>query len=586
MQKIDLSELYKDDKSFLSDLNKMPSIIKKYKSYEGNVFSSAIKLYEFLEFDTNTSKNIEKLYLYAHINNDLDMDNTKYQEYYEKVVKLLSDLNEKTSFVVPEILDHDYAEFTKYVKEFPKLNEYKLNMKSIFRMKKLMKSKNEEEIISILTSTYSRSEVTSERLINIDLDYGTIKDENNKEVELTNSNYSVYLESSERNVRKDTFDAIYKEFKKHQNTFGSLLGTEVMNNNKIAKIRGYKSARSLSLYKNEVKDSIYDSLIKGITNNLPTFYKYYDLKKKVLGLKDFHIYDAYAPITKEVNKKYSYDEAKKIILDSLSILGEDYNKVLKSSFDNNWIDSRIIKTKRSGAYCTCAYLTHPYVVMSYEGKVNDISTLAHELGHAMHYYYAKENNTYQDYNYSIFVAEVASQVNEIILTDYMLKNTNNKEEKKYLLDLILNRFKATMIRQTMFADFEDAIHNYEMNGGALTNDYLTSTYYDLNKKYFGKNVVVDEDIKYEAYRIPHFYYNFYVYQYATGYAAALKIASSIINKEDGALEKYLKFLKLGSTKDPVSSLKIAGIDMNDEKLYDDVFKIFEDKLNELRNLYE
>ena len=586
MQKIDLSELYKDDKSFLSDLNKMPSIIKKYKSYEGNIFSSAKDLYEFLEFDTNTSKNIEKLYLYAHINNDLDMDNTKYQEYYEKVVKLLSDLNEKNSFVVPEILDHDYAEFTKYAKEFPKLNEYKLNIKSIFRMKKLMKSKNEEEIISILSSTYSRSEVTSERLINIDLDYGTIKDENNKEVELTNSNYSVYLESSDRNVRKDTFDAIYKEFKKHQNTFGSLLGTEVMNNNKIAKIRGYKSARSLSLYKNEVKDSIYDSLIKGITNNLPTFYKYYDLKKKVLGLKDFHIYDTYAPITKEVNKKYSYGEAKKIILDSLSILGEDYNKVLKSSFDNNWIDSRIIKTKRSGAYCTCAYLTHPYVVMSYEGKVNDISTLAHELGHAMHYYYAKENNTYQDYNYSIFVAEVASQVNEIILTDYMLKNTNNKEEKKYLLDLILNRFKATMIRQTMFADFEDTIHNYEMNGGALTNDYLTSTYYDLNKKYFGKNVVVDEDIKYEAYRIPHFYYNFYVYQYATGYAAALKIASSIINKEDGALEKYLKFLKLGSTKDPVSSLKVAGIDMNDEKLYDDVFKIFEDKLNELRNLYE
>lgn len=586
MQKIDLTGLYKDDKSFLSDLNKMPSIIRKYKSYEGNIFSSAKDLYEFLEFDTNTSKNIEKLYLYAHINNDLDMDNTKYQEYYEKVVKLLSDLNEKTSFVVPEILDHDYAEFTKYAKEFPKLNEYKLNMKSIFRMKKLMKSKNEEEIISILTSTYSRSEVTSERLINIDLDYGTIKDENNKEVELTNSNYSVYLESSNRSVRKDTFDAIYKEFKKHQNTFGSLLGTEVMNNNKIAKIRGYKSARSLSLYKNEVKDSIYDSLIKGITNNLPIFYKYYDLKKKVLGLKDFHIYDAYAPITKEVNKKYSYDEAKKIILDSLSILGEDYNKVLKSSFDNNWIDSRIIKTKRSGAYCTCAYLTHPYVVMSYEGKANDISTLAHELGHAMHYYYAKENNTYQDYNYSIFVAEVASQVNEIILTDYMLKNTNNKVEKKYLLDLILNRFKATMIRQTMFADFEDTIHNYEMNGGALTNDYLTSTYYDLNKKYFGKNVVVDEDIKYEAYRIPHFYYNFYVYQYATGYAAALKIASSIINKEDSALEKYLKFLKLGSTKDPVSSLKVAGIDMNDEKLYDDVFKIFEDKLNELRNLYE
>jgi len=584
--KIDLTELYQDDEKFLKDLNKVSKEVKKYKKYQGKLFAGPEVLFEFLEYDTNLSKKLERLYIYAHINNDLDLSNGKYQDYLGRVMKILNEVSEISSFVVPEILEHDFDQFLEMVKKYPALKAYQRNIKKIFRNKKFIKSKEEEELISILTSSYDKPEDISEMLINTDLNYGKILDEEGKEVELTNSNYSTYLESNDRNVRKAAFEAMYKEIQAHENTFASILATEILNNNKIAKIRKFKSARELSLYHSEIKNEIFDNLIKGVHKNLPIFYKFYELKQQILKLDEFHIYDTYASITKEFNKEYSYKEAKDIVLKSLSVLGDEYIGDLTKSFENNWIDANPFKTKRSGAYCTCAYVTHPYVVMNYEKKVNDISTLVHELGHAMHYYYAQNNQTYQDYSYSIFVAEVASQVNEIILTDYLLKNTKDVEEKKYLLDLILNRFKATIIRQTMFAEFEDKIHNLENSGKTLTKDVLTKEYYDLNKIYYGKNVTVDEKIKYECFRIPHFYYNFYVYQYATGYAAAMKIANDIIEGKPNALENYLKFLKLGCTKDPVSSLKVAGVDMTDSKIYEDVFAVFEKRLNELRSLYE
>lgn len=584
--KVDLSELYKSDKDFEEGLKKLSKEVKKYKDFEGHLYDNDNSLYEFLEFDTNISKELERLYLYAHINSDLDLSNTKYQEYVGKVLKLFEDIRDLTSYANPEILEKDYDYIKDLMKKNPKLKEYKCNLKSLFRIKDITRSKEEEEIINTLCTSYGKPEEISEMLINTDLKYGTIKDENDKEVELTNSNYSTYFESSNRRVRKDAFDAVYKAFKDHSHTFGNILATEVINNNRIAKIRKFDSSRALRLYHNEINNSIYDKLIEGVHNNLNKFYKFYDLKKEILNLDELHLYDTYANITKEYDKKYSYEEAKNIVLDSLKVLGEDYINILTSAFDNNWIDSTLCKTKRSGAYCTAAYVTHPYVVLSYEGKVNDISTMAHELGHAMHYYYAIKNNTYQDYEYSIFVAEVASQVNEIILTDYLYKKSNDLEEKKYLLDLMLQRFKATIIRQTMFAEYEDKIHNLEKSGEVLTPEKLENEYYDLNKLYFGKNVTVDDEIRYEAYRIPHFYYNFYVYQYATGYAAAMKIANDIISGKKDAKENYLKFLSLGTTKNPVESLKVAGVDIEDEKIYDEIFEVFEDRIKELKKLYE
>lgn len=583
---IDLTELCKNNDDFVKRLNKLKKDVKKIKSYEGHLFDSADKLLEYLEFDNKMSIELERIYVYAHVNGDLDLTDEVYQDYNGRLSELMNQMGEISSFVLPEILSHSYEEFLSFCKQNPKLNKYKRMIKDLYRAKKYTKNKEEEALISILTSSYDKPEDISELLINTDIDYGNIKDENNKDVHLTNFNFSSYIESSNPRVRKDAFDALYNQIKGHENTFASILATEVLNNNKIAKIRGFKEARDLSLYRNNVSNKIYDSLVENVSKNLPRFVKYFKLKKDILGLKDFHIYDTYASITKEYDRKYSYEEAKDIILKALSVLGEDYIKTLTKAFDNNWIDAKIRSKKRSGAYCTCAYATHPYVVASFEGKLEDVSTLAHELGHAMHYYYAQTSNSYQDYGYSIFVAEVASQVNEIILTDYLYKNSDNKEEKKYILDTILKRFKATIIRQTMFAEFEDQIHKLDNKGVTLTKNVLTNTYYQLNQKYFGSDVIIDDAIKYECFRIPHFYYNFYVYQYATGYAAAMKIAMDIIAGKKGAFENYLKFLKLGCTKSPCDSLKVAGVDMTKSEIYDDIFKVLEQKISELRKLYE
>ena len=585
-EKIYLGELFTNDEEFLKELNKVEKLISKYKKYEGHLYDSAEKLYEFLEFDSNISQRIERLYLYAHINNDLDLKNQKYQEYVGKVLNLFNNISLISSFVLPELLVKDSKNFNQMFKEYPSLKEYKNSISKIFRLKPLILSKNQETTISLLTSNFDKTESTSELLINTDLDYGFIKNEKGENVKLTNSNYSTFLENKDRSIRENAFKSFYKEIASHENTFASLIAWQFSNANKVAKLRGFKDARDLSLYKNNIDTKIYDSLIKGVNDNLKRFYSYYELKKKILSVDSLHIYDTYANITKSYDKNYSFKDGKKLILDALRPLGDKYQIDLKNAFENNWIDARLIEGKRDGGYCTCAYLAHPYIVINYEKKLNDVSTLAHELGHAMHYLYAKESNTYQDYEYSIFVAEVASQVNEILLTNYVYDNSTDIEEKKYLLDLMLNRFKSTIIRQTMFAEFEDEMHKIEMNGDILTKDKLINNYYELNKKYFGPAVLVDDEIKYECFRIPHFYYDFYVYQYATGYAAALKIADGILSGDEEKLKNYLQFLSLGSTKSPVESLKIAGIDINDNKIYDDVFTIFENRLNELRSLYE
>ena len=585
-EKIDLSALFKSDEDAKKELISLKKYAKNISNYEGKILSNPEMLYEYLEYDNEISKRLERLYLYAHINNDLDLTNENYNNMLGNVLNFINDLNEKESFVVPELLEKDFSDIKDFIKKFPKLKEYENELKSIYKAKKYIKSKEEEKLITLLSSVYSKSEDSSELLLTTDMDFGYITNEKGEKVKLTISNFSTYIKSSSQSVRLNAFENLYKEIAHYENTFNSIYTTKVMSNNKIAKIRGFKTARSLSLYCNNIKNDIYDNLINGIKNNLPVFYKYYDLKKKVLGLKELHIYDTYANITKGFDKTYSYDEAKNLVLSSLEVMGKDYVSTVKKAFDERWIDVLPKKNKREGGYCTCAYLAHPYVVINYEGKLDDVSTLIHELGHAMHYYYAQNYNTYEDYNYSIFVAEVASQVNEIILTNYMLNHTDDVNEKKYILDSILQRFKATMVRQTMFAHFEDNIHNKEISGEVLTKELVQKEYLDLNKLYFGPNVVVDDYIKYECYRIPHFYYNFYVYQYATGYAAALKIANDIINKKAGSLESYIKFLKIGSKLDPVKSLKVAGVDMESPTLYDEVFAFCDKIRKELEDLYE
>ena len=405
-----------------------------------------------------------------------------------------------------------------------------------------------------------------------------------KEVELTESNYSIYIRHSDRDVRKIAFELLHSTYGNFKNTLSATLRNEVEKNVINARIRNYKNSLEASLFSNEIEESVYHNLIKSVHKNLNVLYKYWNLKKKLLNLDDLHIYDTFTDIEIDDNKKYSFDDAKNLVLKSVLPLGNVYIKDITKAFDENWIDSCNNEGKRGGAYCTACYSVHPYVLMSYEGTLNDVSTLIHELGHAMHYYYACKYQNYQDYGYSIFVAEVASQVNEILLSRYLLDNATTNKEKIKIIDELLQKYKSTIFRQTMFAEFELFIHQFVENGGILTYQNMCDRYYELNKLYFGENVIVDDLIKYEWERIPHFYMNFYVYQYATGFASAVKIANDIYNGNEDTKNKYLDFLKLGCTKNPIDSLKVAGIDVTNNKVLDDAIKYMEELIDEYEKL--
>ena len=579
--KVNLKELFANNEEFYKELELLKKDILKIENYKGKVFDN---LYDLLKLDTDISKRIEKLYIYAHINNDLDLSDKISNDMYGNIYSLYVKYNEMSSYITPELLKKNYSDIETLYKKDKRLLEYEINLKDIFRAKKHTLSDKEELILSKLGNIYNISHNAFSKLTDVDLKFGKILDEKNKKIELTKSNYATYLESSNRNVRKNAFKKMYEGYESIINTNSELIKGEVKKHNTMADIRHYDSSLEASLYCNNVEKKVYETLISEVNNNLKLTQKMWDLRKEVLGLKKFHLYDTYVPLVDNFDKKYTFDEAKDLVLNALKILGDDYYKVLKSSFDNNWIDVYPTKNKRGGGYCTACFLTHPYVFLNYDGRFGEVSTIAHELGHAMHYYYAIKNNSYQNYEYSIFVAEVASQVNELLLSYYMLDNAKSNDEQLFIIDELIKRFKASVVRQTMFSEYEELIHKLDQDGNVLTKDLLCDEYLKLNKRYFGNNVVVDSLIQYEWSRIPHFYYNFYVYQYATGYLAALKISKDIYNKDQKALEKYLKFLGLGCTLDPVSSLKVAGVDLTDKNVYEEGFKEFDSEIEIYKKL--
>lgn len=574
--KINLTELFDSNEKFLNEISLLEKEIDKIKKYKGTLLNN---LYETLKLDSDIEKRLERLFIYAHINNDIDLSDDLYNKYYGMVIKLNREYSEYSSYIIPELMSYDYKDIEKLYDKDKRLLEYEIVLKDIFRKKKYILSEKEEKLLSMMSDTFSVPEDTFSKLTDVDLKFGNIKDENNKKVEITNNNYATYLESNNRLVRKNAFKTLYKGYENIINTNSELLSGEVKLHNRIAKIRGYNSSLEASLISNNVTDEVYKTLLKSIENNLSIIHKQWKIRKNVLEVDKLHIYDTYVPLVENYNKKYSFDEGKELVLNALKPLGDDYVGLLKKAFNERWIDVYPTKNKRMGGYCTACYLTHPYVFLNFDGRFDEVSTIAHELGHAMHYYYAINNNSYQNYGYTIFVAEVASQVNELLLSYYMLDEAKENPEKLYIIDELLKRFKASVVRQTMFSEFELEIHNLEQNGEILTKDLMCKNYYELNKKYYGKFVTVDKEIMYEWSRIPHFYYNFYVYQYATGYVAAMKIANDIYNKKENALENYKKFLKLGCTKDPVESLKVAGVDLTKEEIYDEAFKEFDKTLD-------
>ena len=584
--KWNVKDLYQTEENYEKDYHYIKERLKDYTKYQGHILDSEDTLYEVLSFDYKMSEKLERIYVYAHINNDSDTTDVKYQTMFGKAYKLYEEYNEATSFLVPEILKGSWELIEKYINKNSKLKEYERVLKNIFRMKKYILSDKEEKILSSLSTTFSTPDNVYSYLTDADMKFGTIKDRFGKKQELNERTYHEFIESNDRGERKQAFTKLLSTYGAFKNAYASLLASEVNNNNKVAQIRGYQSAREASLYGNEIPVSIYDNLISTVKKNIVPLSKFWKIKKEALGVSKLHLYDTYTALTNTNTKKYTEKEAEELLYQALSILGDDYIHDLKKAFAERWIDFCPNDGKRNGAYCTACYSVHPYVLLSFNGTLENVSTLAHELGHAMHYYYAIKNQAYQDYGYSIFVAEVASQVNQILLSKYLINQTNNIDEKKYLIDDLIRDFKATIYRQTMFADFEATIHEAAQTGEVLTHEYLCNTYYELNKEYMGKNIVVDDLVKYEWERIPHFYMNFYVYQYATAYAASIKIAKDILEEKEGARENYLEFLKLGATKTPIESLKVAGVDMTKKETLLDAFVYFSDLVDELEKLYQ
>ena len=583
--KWDLSLIYKTQKDFENELEITKNLILEYrKKYENHTMDNANIFYNSIIDSLEISRKLNKLYAYASMKSDEDVSNNDNQELKNKVINLYDLATANMFFIDTELLKEDYAKIEKFYQDEPKLLEHEVNIKDTFRYKKHTLSDVEEKLLSNISKAFGNDEQTYGYLTDSDMTFGTIKNEDNREVELTDTNYSIYIKSKDRRVRKEAFDALYNHYKQFKNTITSTFDGSIKQSVSIAKLKKYNSAFEASLFKDEISIDVYNTLVNTIHENLNVFHKYYDLKKKVLNLDEFHLYDVYVEMVKDYDKKYSFDEAKQIVINALSVLGNDYIETFKKAFDEKWIDIYPNKNKRGGAYSGGSYDTKPYILLNYQGTLNDVSTLAHEGGHSMHSYYTRTNQPIQYGDYPIFVAEVASTVNEILLAKYMLKNSTSREEKLVILNELLELFKGTIYRQVMFSEFEKYAYDLVENDDVITSDKLCDKYYQLNKLYFGDNVVVDDLIRYEWEKVPHFYYNFYVYKYATGISAACKIVDGILNNEKDALDNYLNMLKSGSRQNPLATLKIAGVDMTDKEVYESAIKMFDETIEEFKTL--
>ena len=583
--KWDLTTIYKNIEEFNKDYDLAKKLINNFANFEKTMMNSAIDLLNTIESDTKISRLINKLYMYAHLNSDSDTSDTKYQELKGRISNLDIEYSKISSFVVPSLLSEDYSKIERFYKEEPKLLEHKFTFENTFRYKEHVLSESEEKMISTLSGALGNSEEIYDVFTNSDIELGTIKDENNEEVELTDTNYAKYIRSKDRRVRKDAFSTLLNGYAKYKNTIAKMISGDVKANVAISEIKKYPSALESSLFSDNIDKKVYDNLISSVHSNLEPLYHYFELKRKMLGLDELHLYDTYTSVISSDTREYTFEEAKDIVLDALSILGNDYTTDLKKAFDERWIDIYPNKGKVSGAYSSGSYDTNPFVLLNFNGTLNDISTLAHELGHSMHSYYSRRNNPYQYSNYKIFVAEVASTVNELLLANYLLNNSNDDKLKLVVLNDLLDMFKGTIYRQTMFAEFEKKMYDIEENKDVITHEKLSNIYYDLNKLYFGDKVVIDNEIRYEWMRIPHFYYNFYVYKYATGLSASCHIVKRILNKEENALEDYLKFLSSGGRDYPLEELKTAGVDMTKKDVVDSAIDMFKEYLTEFETLY-
>ncbi|WP_440705691.1 oligoendopeptidase F [Heyndrickxia oleronia] len=581
-----LEDIFASDEAWDKEYKEVKELLPSAEQFKGKLGDNAEKLFEALTFQDEVAERLGKLYAYSHMRSDQDTTNSFYQGLDSRMNSLLAEMGSAFAYLVPEILSIDEDKLASFLNEKSELQVYKHALEQINLQRPHVLSADQEALLAQAAEVMNASSNTFGMLNNADLEFPTIKDENGEEVEITHGRYTRFLESADQRVRKEAFEKLYETYGNFKNTFASTLGGQVKRDNFNAKVRNYQSAREAALSNNNIPESVYDNLVNTVNKNLHLLHKYVKLRKKVLGVDELHMYDLYTPLVKDVEMKVTYEEAKEMVLKGLAPLGEEYQDILKEGFDNRWVDVVENKGKRSGAYSSGAYGTNPYILMNWQDNVNNLFTLAHEFGHSVHSYYTRKNQPYTYGDYSIFVAEVASTCNESLLNDYLLKTIDDEQKRIYLLNHYLEGFRGTVFRQTMFAEFEHLIHQKEQNGEALTAEMLTKEYYELNKKYFGgDDIVIDEQIGLEWSRIPHFYYNYYVYQYATGFSAATALSAQILEEGKPAVERYIKnFLSAGSSDYPIEVLKKAGVDMTSSQPIEAALKVFEEKLNELESL--
>lgn len=576
--------MIKDKEEFNSNINKIKDSIIKITKMKNHILDNEYTLEEYLKESETLDRTLELVYTYASMVCDTDTTNNEYQVLKSQAEKIYDEVQDKLSFIRPEILSKNKEDVDILLDKTPYLKQYKLSFEKFFRYKKYTLSDKEEILLSKICNVLGSSSEAFYNLNNADIKLGTIRDDKGKRVELTSSNYSKYVSSNIQEVRKSAYNTLYKYYKNHKNTITALLKSKIKENVTLSNIRGFNSPLEQSMYQDNIDPKVYLSLIEKVHANLDTMYEYMELRKEILSLPKLNMYDIYVNLSKQSNRTISYDEAKDIIISSLSPLGEDYIENLKKSFEERWIDVYPKKGKKSGAYSWGCYDSYPYLLLNYENDLDSLSTLAHELGHSMHSYYSKQNQIYEYANYPIFLAEIASTVNEILLNEYLYRNAKNSDDKILYLNEFLDKVRTTIYRQTMFAEFEKITHDKEQQNIPLTEQEFSNTYYELNKLYYGDNVISDDLIRYEWMRIPHFYTSFYVYKYATGLSCAIYIAYSILNNNTKLRDNYLKFLSSGGNGYPLDILKIVGIDLTTGEVIDKSLDIFKEKLIEFKNL--
>ncbi len=579
-----LEAIFASEQDWEEEFQNVKALLPEMTAYKGKLTDSAKTLYEALTLQDELSQRLSKLYTYANMRSDEDTTNSKNQGLKDRAANLATQMSSQLSFIVPELLNASEERLQELLQEYEPLKLYEHMIDEMNRQRPHVLSQQEEAILAQASEVMRTPSNTFSMLNNADLKFPVIQDENGNDVEVTHGRYIQLLESGDRNVRKAAFKAVYSTYEKFINTFASTLSGAVKRNNFFANVRKYQNAKEAALHSNNIPVSVYDTLIETINKRLDLLHRYVKVRKTLLNVDELHMYDLYTPLIKDVKMEFTFEEAKQVVLKAFQPLGEDYVKTVEKGFQDRWVDVHENVGKRSGAYSSGTYGTMPYILMNWQNNVDSLFTLAHELGHSMHSYYTWKTQPYPYANYSIFVAEVASTLNEALLNHYLLNQTDDKKEKLFLLNHFLEGFRGTVFRQTMFAEFEQLIHEKAAEGVPLTPDQLTEDYYNLNVKYFGNGIHIDKEIGLEWARIPHFYYNFYVYQYATGYSAAAALAKQILEEGQPAVDRYLEFLRAGSSDYPIEVLKKAGVDMTTPDPIANGLQLFEENLSKIEEL--